>query len=239
MPKTCLLITTMNRTHLLQMSLLRLIARTKPDEVLVVDDGGTDGCEQACQELSDRLPLRYIYNHNPQTSICSFARNIGVRNTDAELIITSEPEVMFLTDVIPQLVEAHEAEPSSVVSAGVVYHSPREGVIQAEECERIAGWVAPFTALYRRDWLLEIGGWDESFPGSWGWDDTDLLTRLRLAGHGQVIDQRIEVLHQWHQPNQSGHKPNENHFMCKGFNEGNREHVVANKGVSWGTTKTR
>lgn len=233
---TTLLITTMNRSDLLRHTLTRLCELTLPDDILVVDDGGNDACGLMLQEFSDRLPIRYIYNNNPGPTICSMARNVGIKNTKADVIITSEPEVLFVTDVIAQLLAQHERNPTDVISAGVVHHAHSLNVREPSQCETIKGWVAPFTALYGRDWLLDVGGWDESFPGTWGWDDTDLLTRLRHSGHGQVIDAEIEILHQWHgsgRPNQSA---NEAHFLAKNL-EHERTHVVANKGAPWGITK--
>lgn len=63
---------------------------------------------------------------------------------------------------------------------------------------------APFSGCYRRDWLLSINGWDEDMSivnggGGYGFDDTDLLTRLREKGYNQVRENQITIIHQWHQ----------------------------------------
>ena len=63
--KTTLLITTYNRAHLLYNSLMRLKSLTIPDEVLIVDDGSSDNTEQVCKDFEVHLPIKYIYNHNP------------------------------------------------------------------------------------------------------------------------------------------------------------------------------
>lgn len=54
--KVCLLITTRNRSHLLNRSLERLTRLTIPDEVLVIDDGGDDNCETTAMNFVGRLP---------------------------------------------------------------------------------------------------------------------------------------------------------------------------------------
>ena len=87
----CLLVTTWNRTALLANSLQRLAGGlTLPDEILVVDDGGSDGCEGLCERARVEwgLPVRYLYNHRPYEAMCSQARNVGIKHTDADLIIT-------------------------------------------------------------------------------------------------------------------------------------------------------
>lgn len=248
-----LLITTFNRAKQLRHSLNRLCDLTPPDELIVVDDGSQDETKDVCKEFTGRLPLRYIYNHNPEWSICSMARNIGVKQAANEWIVTSEPEMFWVTDVIAQFLGHVDEHPGVVISAGTIYfgregytptldvegleiagdYKPAEGVGEA------VGWVAPFTALYHRDWLFEVGGWDEGFPGPWGWDDIDLLTRLRIRGIGQHIALDVKALHQWHGPQHRGDhmSVNEDYFRAKGFN-GN-EHLghpdlIANKGVEWG-----
>lgn len=229
---TTLLITTFNRTPLLQVSLERLCSLTLPDDVLIVDDGGSDGCRELCDEFAGRLPIRYIYNHNPGEAICSHARNVGIRNTDLDIIVTSEPEAIFETDVIGQMLRLHARESEHVISAGTIHHRQPNGTE-----ETIVGWVAPFVALYVRSWLFDIGGWDEGFESVWGWEDVDLLSRLRALGHGQVISPEIQVTHQWHPPRHCDQGPNEGRFLAKDL-QNSTEHIVANQGRDWGCIRT-
>lgn len=241
-----LLITTFNRAKLLRNNLEQLAKLTLPDEVLVVDDGGTDETADVCWEFESRLPLRYVYHDNPGQSICSYARNVGLKLAYGDLILTTEPEVVFLTDVVAQFVERHEQQPEQVVSAGTIYFvkSPEVDWRSARSDTRVVketGWVATYAALYERDRLIEVGGWDEAFPGVWGWDDTDLLTRLRLRGYGQQIATEAEIVHQWHPLGADPDNVNEAYFFAKSFhgNENDQRHVVANQGAEWGQLRTK
>lgn len=236
---TCLLITTINRSPQLAKSLERLTELTLPDEILVVDDGGSDGCDNTCRQFEDRLPIRYLYTHNPGLSICSHARNVGLKNTDCDLILTSEPECLFVSDVVAQMLATWERLPGLVAIAGTVHHNDMEP-------ERVTvGWSATYTALWgRREDMLAIGGWDERFPGVWGFDDIDMLTRMRLSGLNQTIENDIEILHQYHE--NTGHMlgsanglvENDNYFKAKGLDFGT-ENLVANVGRDWGVIKPR
>ncbi len=227
-----LLITTYNRGDLLRKSFGSLAERTPPDRILVVDDGGDDDTEQVCKDFEGRLPIEYLFHNNPGTSLCSEARNVGLKATDAEIIITCEPEVAFISDVIPLLMGLHEPMPWLVINAGWVQWGAQNGGIAEERLQ----WTATYCALYCKEWLMEIGGWDESFPMPWGWDDTDILTRLRMSGHGQINAPHIEVFHQWHSPTTIDQMPNAKHFMDKDL-ENSDEHLVANKGEPWGILK--
>lgn len=229
--KIAILITTYNRGELLKHSLERMVNLTLPNEILIVDDGSSDGTEAIVSNFKDRLPIRYIYNHNPQWSICSMARNIGVKNTDADLIITTEPEMIWVTDLIPIFLEERKKYPNEIISASIIYHgqpssmynpgfaTDPELALKGEIVEdyqiqprsyhpsgycKTINMQATFIASYERKWLLEIGGWDEEFEGCWGWDDVDLATRLRVNGINQHICKKLQAIHQFH-----GHPPQE------------------------------
>lgn len=203
----------------------RLTNLTIPDEVLVIDDGGKDNTKQVCEDFKFKLPIRYIYNNNPEWTICSFARNIGVKNCIGDIIITSEPELLFVTDIVAQMLKCHVDYPDQVISAGVIYHAQQNtqfnpglltdphAALKSEIVEdyqteprsyhpngycKTKNMQATFTALYEKKWLMELGGWDEEFKGAWGWDDIELCTRLRINGINQHICPDMEALHQWH-----------------------------------------
>lgn len=231
--KTCLLITTFNRGHLLKNSLARLKNLTLPDEIIVVDDGSSDNTKEVVEEFqfsldairTNQTQVKYIYNHSPQHTICSMARNIGVKNTDADLIITSEPELLWITDVVPIILKERKKYPMEIISAAIIYHAQvdtpfnpglitdPESALKSEIVEeyqteprsyhqsgycRTVNMQATFLASYERKWLLDVGGWDEEFTGAWGWDDVDLATRLRIKGINQHICKKLIAVHQWH-----------------------------------------
>lgn len=284
--KTAVLITTYNRGQLLAHSLDRMCYLTKPDEILVVDDGSTDNTHAIVSEFLDRLPIKYIYNHNPEWSICSYARNIGVKNTDADLIITTEPELIWVTDVVPLILEERKKYPNEILSASIIYHgqpassynpgfaNDPETALKSEIVEeyqtqprsyhphgycKTTNMQATFIGSYERKWLMDLGGWDESFPGCWGWDDIEIATRLRINGINQHICKKLVAIHQFHD-----HPPhhimgkasldNENYMKSKQLNiveqeileqkrlgtyNGIDERLIANKGVEWGVIKNR
>lgn len=227
----------MNRGSLLERSLRELANWTLPNEILVIDDGGTDDTEGVCQRMADLLPIRYLFHDNPGPSLCSEARNVGLKSTEAEILVTCEPECYFKTDAIAQMLAIHGENPSCIVNAGTVEKERRNGSIEV-----LREWQATHCTLFRRDWLLEIGGWDESFPDPWGWEDEDLVTRLNNRGHEMLKPQEIIVRHQWHDPVIIDQGPNSKHFFDKLVDEDRTvaEHlVVANQGTEWGKLKSR
>lgn len=269
--KTTLLITTFNRGQLLHNSLERLTYLTIPDEVLVVDDGGKDNTRGVCESFQGKLPIKYIYNNNPEWTICSMARNIGVKNCIGDIIITSEPELLFITDIVKQMVDDNIKYPDQVISAGVIYHAQgstqfnpglitdpvtalKDEIVEDYQTEprsyhpsgycKTKNMQATFTALYEKKWLMELGGWDEDFPGAWGFDDIELCTRLRINGINQHICPNMEALHQWHPhlpPNLMGEamSKNEKHMIQKKLDLMKKGDIglVANQEREWGVIK--
>lgn len=248
--KVSQVITTFNRAKLLDNNFNRLVQLTLPDEILVIDDGGSDETEIVCQKWSEHLPIRYIYNNNPGPSICSLARNIGVKQSKYDFILTCEPELIYVTDIIARFKDIYNDR--DIISSGVVWFQPHARMAlpqphqldenyEPTDWQRQDGWVAPYTALWNKEWVEAVGGWDEEFPGSWGWDDIDLLTRLRITGHGQFIDLKSKVLHQFHGLGGDVDFINEHHFKSKSFchgDESDHRDLVANKGFEWGKIRT-
>lgn len=234
---TCLLISTYNRSSLLEKSLNRLSQLTLPDEILVVDDGGDsphDDCEGTCKRIVIGCPIRYIYTHNPGQAMCSHARNVGIRNTDCDWIITAEPEMWFNSDIVAQFLTKHKELPNDCFNAGTIHHEH-----PGEPNTTTYNWHATWVSFYGRQWLLDIGGWDEGFPDPWGWDDTDLVTRLVGSGHGTTIMMECEATHQWHEPHPHRQDRNEAYFKAKLSDDGGCTEIVANVDRDWGVIKLR
>lgn len=246
-PPISLVISTHQRADLLRQSLDRLLELTLPAELVVVNDGGDDHTPDVVSNFADRaqIPTTYIYTHNPGTQICSHARNVGVKNARHDWIVTSEPELCFRSDALAQFPQLEFLHPASVVSTGKVFFAP-DGAAPIFDHDppgwQVADrWTAPHAALWNREWLLRVGGWDEEFPGPWGWDDTDLLTRLRLSGIGQHIAPEIEAVHLFHPLGGDTDFINDRYFQAKSFNVNPDDHsdVVANREREWGTIKLR
>lgn len=227
-----LLITTFQRSHLLARSLDRLAELTLPDEIIVVDDGGDDHCEEVCASF-EPLPIRYVWNNNPGWDNCCLARNIGVRMASYDEIITSEPEGWFVTDIIAQLKQARLEHPDEILSAEKCYHAPDESAtLNLEACNLVPAW--PYINMWRKPWLVELGGWDEAIPEDWAWDDCDLYERMLRTGHSQFFVPGLSLHHQWHPSRICPAVANEAYVRGKEF----PRDLVANQGYEWGRLRT-
>jgi glycosyltransferase involved in cell wall biosynthesis len=116
-------IPTFNRRPLLRQSLLSLvrqdIGRDK-FEVLVVDDGSSDGSEEEVRSFRGDLNVRYFYQPDDGYRVAR-ARNVGIRNAEAPVCVFVDSGVVLRSDALSVHLTHHERAPGPVAVVGYVY----------------------------------------------------------------------------------------------------------------------
>ena len=211
-PRVSVVIPTFNRLHALERVLLALERQRVPSgvdlEVVVVDDGSTDGTWSWLQAL--RRPELHL--HRQANSGPARARNAGLERAGGELILflgdDTEPE----PDWLVQHLEVHRLEgreqPLAVVgytSFPPILDSPFSRFVNEFGAqfgylliERAA--TVPFNVLYtsnmsipRRE-LVSRGGFREDFPAA-AWEDIEFAYRALGEGLRLVYQPRARALH--------------------------------------------
>ena len=111
---------TYNRLPILKRVLAGLAQQTFPSdcfEVVVVSDGSTDGTNEYLQETETPFPLRLFIQQNAGPAA---ARNRGVQEAGADLILFLDDDVV----PAPNLIEAHAAAHQQYPGEGVVFIGP-------------------------------------------------------------------------------------------------------------------
>lgn len=231
--KVSIVICTYNRKEQLDRGLRTILDQdVLPDEIIIVDDGSTDGTQDLIEPIwHTKISMRYIYIDHTEPRISCIPRNVGIKQATGDVIIFTEPEGLQVGNTIEQLLKKMEEYPDNTILASQVWTMGEK--IQKnlpEECFRdphkiITHEYAVLTDSHRphndqapdsdwaitgekhcnagvlfatkKEWLLKVGGFDESFEGH-GFDDFDLFNRLALIGHGVVKFSDIAVIHQWH-----------------------------------------
>ena len=191
-------------------SLLRM--NEKPLEIIVVDSSSTDNTSK----LAKIYPVRYVSipEKNRQR-----ARNIGLSQSKGDVVAFIDDDVVvdenwstnILTSythsniggvggrVIPYGAAASHFAKTKKNETGKIY---ADGLILGNfdvilptsiEVDHLPGCNMSF----RKDPLLQVGGFDENFMGNGFRDDTDVSLRIKRAGYKLVYQPKALVWHKF------------------------------------------
>ena len=182
-------IPTKNRLGLLQRAAASVLAQTHQDlELIVVDDGSTDGTAQwlASQAAGDR---RVRCLHHTQSLGAPAARNQAITYAQGEWVTGLDDDDQFLPDRLARfLTQAAELDAAGVRYSGLYaterIETPQRSYTLAKKT------VASFDSLFhynhignqifaRRATYLQAGLFDEAMPA---WQDLDLFLRMVHRG---------------------------------------------------------
>jgi glycosyltransferase involved in cell wall biosynthesis len=206
-PTVTVVIPTYNRRDLIGETLDSVFAQTFRDfEVVVVDDGSTDGTPERLRPLAEQGRIRYIRQKNAEQAA---ARNRGLEEARGEFIAFLDDDDLWPPDKLQWQVEALRERPDAVL----VYGEERQLHPDGRHVRRSVAWpdgdvyaqfrlrnwiTTPGQTLIRADALREIGGFDAAI---WRSEDWDLY--IRLARRGPFIFRPVVALDYRVQPNHS------------------------------------
>jgi glycosyltransferase involved in cell wall biosynthesis len=196
-PTVSVIIPTYNRKDWLRQTLESLVKQDYPPEkfeVLVVDDGSTDGTEEI---TSSAFPfrLKYFWQTNQGDAA---ARNKGVLQSRADILLFIDDDILLAPDYLSNLLKEHEQSPCRIV-VGTDHLWLEDGypppqmtlavtltnINGGDKAEEI-----PFTDVcsnnmsIRREEYLAIGMMSNlGFRGSSIWCDVDFAFRAYKKGY--------------------------------------------------------
>ncbi len=148
-------------------------------EVLVCDDGSRDGTAEMLQEWCRTEPrLRYLSQERRGPAA---ARNLGIRHARSPLVAMTDDDTVPDTQWLARLCNAAE-DPGAAGVEGRVTPGQPLGSCEAAPSNETGGVYLTCNALYRRDALIRVGGFDERFPFA-AYEDCDLAARVRQFGN--------------------------------------------------------
>lgn len=175
--------------HYLERSLPALIGLRdpRPLEVLVVDDGSTDGSAQRAGELGAR-----VLSTGRRASGPGHARNLGVEAARGDVVLFVDADVVAHADVAARVAAAF-VDPAITAVFGSYDDAPphrgfasqymnlRHHHVHATPSDDAPTFWAGLGAVRRRA-LLEVGGYDAAAFTRPSVEDIELGRRLRAAG---------------------------------------------------------
>ena len=205
-PKVSVVIPAWNRRGSLRMSVESVLRQTFTDfELIVVDDGSTDGTMEAIADITDPRLRRLAHEVNRGVSA---ARNTGIKaargawvafqdSDDEWLPLKLEKQMARLEGAGPEVVGCYTgiAEilklPKNDGRTSLLYvPAPPQRIVEGDlYLAQFYRWfVAPQTLMVRRSELLAIGCFDESMLAH---EDRDLTLRLAQRGRFLLVDEPL------------------------------------------------
>jgi len=166
-------------------------------EVIVVDDGSTDGTS----EIAKGFNVKYISqtNHGPAA-----ARNRGAQAARGDIILFTDSDCVPDRNWIREMISPFNN--FGVTGVKGTYKTKQRELAarfaQAEFEDRYdllqkspsIDMIDTYSSAFRKDIFQSMGGFDESFPEPNN-EDTELSYRLAAAGHKLVFNPKAFVYH--------------------------------------------
>lgn len=208
MPRVSVVIPAYNGALFIGEALESLLNQSRPaDQIIVVNDGSTDETAEILRGYADKIQII----DQPNAGVAA-ARNRGLAAAEGDLVAFLDQDDLLLPDKLQQQVDCLAQHPG----AGMLHSGWRLVDAAGRKLSDVepwhdlpvldsAGWIRRmpvlFSAmLFRRDWLLRVGGLSERFRQVC---DVELIQRLVLAGCESVWLPQITVLYRQHEANDS------------------------------------
>jgi glycosyltransferase involved in cell wall biosynthesis len=204
-PAVSVIIPTYNRGSVLAAIDSVLAQREAHFELIVVDDGSTDGSWRQLENLDER---RRGVTRTLQTKHrgVAAARNVGIAIATAPLVAFLDSDDLGAPDKLARQIDFMRLNPRCVLSQtseiwirnGMrvnpgLRHLKRGGDIFVDSLRTCL--ISPSASIVRTDYLREIGGFDEDLIAA---EDYDLWLRVLVRHEVGLIDEPLVTRHAGH-----------------------------------------
>jgi glycosyltransferase involved in cell wall biosynthesis/GT2 family glycosyltransferase len=188
-------IPTFNRKEILRKTLLSFQNQTSKDfEIIVADDGSTDGTDEMVKSLKVPYPIKHVWQKNAGRSA---ARNIGVKNSIGSIILFVDDHIIVDKKLIEEHLSFHknlrntnvgvirgriEFTESSDETPKQTKYLPEDRTKKFKDEQNPLMMFHTNNISVRKDAFVKVGGFDEDFR-EYGFQDQELGYRLRRAGY--------------------------------------------------------
>ena len=195
-------IPTFNRRERIQRCLDSALAQTSPaDQIIVIDDGSTDGTEEWIRSHYPNIDLVVQTNQG-----VSAARNTGIRHASSDWIAFLDSDDIWMPNKIERQLAHLQTDPGTLIC-----HTEEKWIYQGRAktvspaYRKKGGWIfefclplcaiSPSTSLIHKSVFDKVGVFDESLPAC---EDYDLWLRIASRYPVALVDEALIEKHGGH-----------------------------------------
>lgn len=155
------------------------LAQTVPVEIIVINDGSTDGSKFLADDYADRVKVIHQVNKGLPS-----ARNTGIMNATGEFVLMLDADDKLMPTCVERIEKVFDDTDADIVSPSFTHFGLNNADVILNmrptlEMFKGGNQVAYCSAFKRKD-LLEIGGYSPRMI--WGYEDLHLSVGLMMRG---------------------------------------------------------
>jgi len=205
--KLSIVIPTYNRKDALIEVLKALSQQSyKNFEVIIIDDGSSDGTKRALDNLNLPLKVKYIFQENKGPSS---ARNLGIKNSSGEVILFTDADIICCKELVEEHIKSHQRDNENLVVLGYMEWDPRIkstpfrkyltdyhlSYSKIEDDSNVFwGFFYTGNISAHKSFLLRGGLFDEDFPCA-AYEDSEFGYRLHKFGVRIILNRKAFAYH--------------------------------------------
>jgi len=155
------------------------LAQTVPVEIIVVDDGSTDGSRFLADDYADRVKVIHQVNKGLPS-----ARNTGIMNATGEFILPLDADDILMPTAVERAEKVMDESDADVVGLSFTNFGAGQGDVLLQMRPTFEdfkpGNRLGYCSLIKKSALLECGGYSPRM--TWGWEDYHLWFDLTKRG---------------------------------------------------------
>ncbi|OIP76186.1 MAG: family 2 glycosyl transferase [Oscillatoriales cyanobacterium CG2_30_44_21] len=193
-----IIIPTYNRLPILQKCLMAMEAQdfTQDYEIVVVDDGSTDGTIDFLQTHQTEFPHVRLFQQSHEGA--AIARNTGIDVAKGEIIVFIDSDLVVTPTFLSSHAKVIAGHQQAFTYGSVIntnnFEAPTSAQVKLQDIS--TAFFATGNVAIAKHWLIKAGKFDTSFR-QYGWEDLELGVRLKNLGL-KLIKCPEAVGYHWH-----------------------------------------
>ena len=175
----------------------------KDFEIVIVEDGSTVSCEEACKKQAHNIRIKYFHKSNEGRSI---ARNYGMERADGDFFIFVDSDCIIPPDYIESLKKSIQENPTDCFGGPDSAHESFTDIQKAINFSMTSFFTTggirggkksmekftprTFNMGFDKQVFEKVGGFREMFS-----EDIDMSTRIKNAGYKITLYPDVKVFH--------------------------------------------